>query len=271
MQDFGISKILPGKDIRTVLNAISGLKWAFYRQDAGTGTTLADLSGNGPDLTITNPGNAWTNAGWLTWDTTTYCQVIGNSYIDSLLRPDNKKQIVISFYLYVDGSGAANVAMMSYGRATSGQAGGFILTVIDSASTWRLSGTITDADGTQTPAATSGEALATGGNIYSCLFDWDIENNATQWYVDGNPTGNTKTDAPSNLPGAAATGGLVMGARMGASAVDSYLGSNYSTLDLRTAGWLMMSRSDKYDPTLPGRIASLRSKYSIPALFGGYS
>jgi len=262
--------VLPARDIKTVLNGISGLKWVFYRQDEGADTTLTDASGNAPDLTITNPGNAWTNAGWLTWDTTTYCQALGDAYIDALLRPDNKKQIVISFQLYVDGSGAANTAILSYGRMTSGQAGGFALTMIDPGSTWRLSGTITDTSGTQIPAATSGEILATGGNVYDVLFDWDIENNATQWYVNGTPTGNTKVDAPSDLSGVATTGGFVLGARFGSSAVDSHLGSNYSTLDLRTAGLMMMSRTDKYDPTLPGRLASLRRKYSLPAFLGGY-
>ncbi|MBT8448665.1 MAG: hypothetical protein KJO69_03195 [Gammaproteobacteria bacterium] len=270
MNDLGLS-VTPGRDIATVLNSISGLKWAFYRQDEGTGTTLADAGGNAPDLTINNPGNAWTNAGWLTWDTTTYCQALGNDYLDALLAPNGKKQITISFQLYVDGSGAANVAILSYGRVTSGQAGGYVLTIIDAASTWRLSSTITDTSGTQISGATSGESLATGGNIYDIVFDWDVENNATQWYIDGTPAGNTKVDAPDNLPGAAATGGFVLGARFGSSVVDSEMGTNYPTLDLRTAGLLMMSRTDKYDPTLPGRIASLRKKYSLPTFLGGYS
>jgi len=82
--------------------------YVYYRMHEGTGTTLVDSSGSGPDLTVagTDPASSiWTNSEWVTLGGDHYAQSGEDTVIDNIFRLDDigSGAIHVAFDFYFDG------------------------------------------------------------------------------------------------------------------------------------------------------------------------
>lgn len=82
---------------------LSRVQAVFYKQNEGSGTSLAEDGGDGPAIAVTGTTTgAWANAGYFTHDPAgNVAKIANNPYIDGLISMETECSILIGVDLYI--------------------------------------------------------------------------------------------------------------------------------------------------------------------------